>query len=455
MAIETDDPGAFAAWLEENGQIESIQAVVCDLNGIMRGKRVPVSQAAKVLGGGIRMPLSIVGVDVWGEDIVGDEQVFASGDMDGICGMTGRGALPVNWTSRPSALVPLWLFFEDGTPFPADPRQALAAIVRQYRELGLRAVVATEMEFYLIDPEPDSAMPPISPYTGKRLDSDAILSIDELDDFGEFLSDVYKECARQNVPADAAIAENGIGQFEINLMHSDDPLKAADDAIFFKRIVKGVARKHQLAATFMAKPYGTRSGNGMHVHFSVIDDEGRNIFDNGTAQGSPMLRHAVAGLLRGMAETTLLFAPHFNSYRRLRPDTHAPTSIAWGYENRTAAIRIPGGNPAARRIEHRVAGADTNPYLVIAAILGAALVGIRNRWEPPPDVSGRAYAPDRYPKIPADWGQAVDAFEAGPIAAEIFDPMLRSMLIACKRQEIAGFAEQVTDYEFSAYLEIV
>ncbi len=455
MSVQTHDPDAFKLWLEENGQIESIQAVVCDLNGIMRGKRVPVGQAAKVLGGGIRMPLSIVGVDVWGEDIVGNEQVFASGDMDGICGVTGRGALPVNWTSRPSALVPLWMFLEDGTPFLADPRQALASIVRQYSALGLRPVVATEMEFYLIDPEPDSAVPPISPYTGKRLDSDAILSIDELDDFGEFLSDVYKECARQNVPADAAIAENGIGQFEINLLHSDDPLKAADDAIFFKRIVKGVARRHGLAATFMAKPYGTRSGNGMHCHCSVIDSDGKNIFDNGTAEGSPILRHAVAGMLRGMAETTLLFAPHFNSYRRLRPDTHAPTTIAWGYENRTAAIRIPGGNPVARRIEHRVAGADSNPYLSIAAILGAALVGIRNEWEPTPDIPGRTYGTDSLPKIPSDWGQAVDAFESGDIAAQIFDPILRDMLVACKRQEIAGFAEQVTDYEFSAYLEIV
>ncbi|MDW9592399.1 glutamine synthetase [Sinorhizobium meliloti] len=455
MSIDADDPEVFQSWLEQNGPIESIQAVICDLNGIMRGKRVPVEQARKVLGGGIRMPLSIVGVDVWGEDIIGSAQVFATGDRDGICGVTGRGALPVNWTSRPSALVPLWLFVENGRPFLADPRQALAAIMREYRELGLRPVVATELEFYLIDPEPDSAVPPISPYTGKRLDSDAILSIDELDDFGEFFFDVYRECARQNVPADAAIAENGIGQFEINLLHSDDPLKAADDAIFFKRIVKGVARKHGLAATFMAKPYGTRSGNGMHVHFSLLDEEGNNVFDDGSDEGSAVLKHAVAGLLRGMAETTLMFAPHFNSYRRLRPDTHAPTSISWGYENRTSAIRIPGGNPAARRIEHRVAGADANPYLVIAAILGAALVGIRNKWKPPAPVEGRAYAAEKLPKIPADWGQAVDAFEAGPIAAEIFDPVLRSMLIACKRQEIAGFAEQVTDYEFSAYLEIV
>ncbi|PTM96198.1 glutamine synthetase family protein [Mycoplana dimorpha] len=441
-------------WLINAESVESIQAVVCDLNGILRGKRVPVGQAKKVLEGGIRMPLSIVGVDVWGEDIVNSSQVFTSGDQDGVCSPTGRGALPVGWTLKPSAVVPLWLFKEDGEPFLADPRQALAHIVRQYHELGLRPVVASEMEFYLIDPEPDHAEPPISPYTGKRLDSDAILSIDELDDFGQFFSDVYAECERQNVPADSAVAENGIGQFEINLVHSDDPLKAADDALFFKRIIKGVARKHGFAATFMAKPYGLRSGSGMHVHFSLVDEAGRNVFDDGTEQGSDILRHAVAGLTRGMAETTLLFAPHYNSYRRLRPDTHAPTSITWGYENRTAAIRIPGGNPAARRIEHRVAGADANPYLVMAGILGAALMGIRNKWEPPPPVVGSAYQM-KAPRIPSEWGSAVSAFENGSIVSEIFDPDFRSMLIACKRQEIAGFAEQVTDFEFSAYLEIV
>lgn len=434
--------------------IDSVQAVVCDLNGILRGKRVPVNQIEKVLNGGIRMPLSIVGVDIWGEDIVGSSHVFANGDIDGVCASTGRGALPVGWTLKPSAVVPLWLVKENGEPFLADPRQALAAIVRQYHALGLRPVVASEMEFYLVDSEPDHAEPPISPYTGKRLDSDAILSIDELDDFGQFFSDVYAECKRQNVPADSAVAENGIGQFEINLLHSSDPLKAADDALFLKRIIKGVARKHGFAATFMAKPYGGRSGSGMHMHFSIIDADGNNVFDDGTAEGSDVMKHAVAGLLRGMEETTLLFAPHFNSYRRLRPDTHAPTKISWGYENRTAAIRIPGGKTSARRIEHRVAGADANPYLVMAAILGAALVGIRNKWMPPEPISGRAYQ-SRAASIPVEWGSAVTAFENGSIVPEIFDAELRAMLIACKRQEIAGFAEQVTDFEFGAYLEIV
>ncbi|MCS6759673.1 MAG: glutamine synthetase family protein [Candidatus Devosia euplotis] len=298
-------------------------------------------------------------------------------------------------------MIPLWLFEDARTPFPGDPRQALAHVVRRFAEHGLTPVVATELEFYLVDPETDSARPPISPYTGKRLDSDAILSLDELEDFGEFFRDVYLQCEQQNVPADTAVAENGIGQFEINLLHSSDALKAADDAVLFKRIVKGVARKHKLVATFMAKPYGGRSGNGFHVHFSLNDAAGINVFDDGTESGSDAMLNAVGGLLSGMAESTLLFAPHFNSYRRLRPDTHAPSAVSWGYENRTTAVRIPEGNPKARRIERCVSGADANPYLVLAGILGAALVGIEDEMKPPKPLKGRAYS-ERLPKLPAD-----------------------------------------------------
>src|SRR5690606_17639688 len=185
--------------------------------------------------------------------------------------------------------------------------------------------------------------------------SDAILSLDELEDFGEFFRDVYRQCAQQNVPADTAVAENGIGQFEINLLHTDG-LKAADDAVLFKRIVKGVARKHNLVATFMAKPYGARSGNGFHVHFSLNDAAGNNVFDDGSESGSEVMHHAVGGLLAGMAETTLVLAPHFNSYRRLRPDTHAPSAGSWAKQTRTRADRFRAGTPNSRRTDHRCPG---------------------------------------------------------------------------------------------------
>ena len=441
-------------WLEGQSDIKSLRAAVCDLNGVMRGKRIPLEQAEKVLSGGLRMPLSVVGVDIWGEDITNSPLVFTTGDADGLCESTGRGILPMDWTAEPTALIPLWLREESGAPFGGDPRRALASVVDRYKAHGLTAVVAMELEFYLYDPSDARPQAPISPVTGKRLDADSVLSIDEIDDFGAFFRDVYAACEQQGVPADSAIAENGIGQFEINLLHVADPLKAADDAVLFKRIVKGVARKHGFAASFMAKPYGGRSGSGLHVHFSLLDKKGKNVFNDGTDQGSSTMRHAVGGLIEAMAETTLLFAPHFNSYRRLRPGTHAPSAAAWGYENRTVALRIPGGSYEARRIEHRVAGADANPYLVLAGILGGALIGIERETAPPDPVTGDAYAL-KQKSLPPDWASAINAFATGEIVAAALPTMLRDMLVACKRQEMNTFALQVTDFEYETYLDMV
>jgi glutamine synthetase len=441
-------------WLEAHPHIESLRATVCDLNGTMRGKRIPVSQAEKALSGAIRMPLSVAGVDIWGEDIVGSELVFATGDADGICEWTGRDVLEINWLAQPTGLIPLWLASDEGQPFAGDPRRALATIVARYAAHGLTPVTATELEFYLFEPGKRKPLAPRSPLSGRRLHADGVLSIDEIDQFEAFINDVYVACAVQNIPADSTIAENGAGQFEVNLLHVADPLKAADDAVFFKRLVKGLARKHGFAATFMAKPYGNRSGNGFHMHFSLVDVAGTNVFDDGSDQGSEMMRHAVGGLLAGMAESTLLFAPHFNSYRRLRAHTHAPTAIGWGYENRTAAVRIPGGAAVARRIEHRVAGADANPYLVMAGILGAALEGIERNMQPAAPIEGDAYVLE-LPRLHSDWAAAINAFENGTMSARIFAPELRQMLVACKRQEMAVFAGQVTDFEYLSYLESV
>lgn len=442
------------SWLLERPEIETVFACVCDLNGTMRGKRLPVEQASKILGGGLRMPLSILSVDVWGEDIEGNELVFETGDSDGICDFTGRPIVLINWTNRPSALAMLWMLEEDGTPFAGDPRRALSNVVDRYAKRGLTPVVATELEFYLYDPSGTQPQPPCSPITEKRLGSDGALSLDELQHFDEFLDDVYDACAEQDIPADAAISENGAGQFEINMVHVADALKAADDAVLFKRLVRGIARKHGLAATFMAKPYGERSGSGFHVHFSLEDETGRNLFDNGAEDGSPLMLNAVAGLLATMQENTLTFAPHENSYRRLLPGAHAPTSVAWGYENRTAAIRIPGGSSKARRIEHRVAGADANPYLVVASILGGALVGIEDGMEPAAPISGDAYNM-KLDHLPLDWATAIEAFRRGGHVQRVYSKRLQTMLVESKMQELKRFARQVTDFEYDTYLEVV
>lgn len=442
------------AWLLERPEIESVFACVCDLNGTLRGKRTPVANAARVADGGLRMPLSIMNVDVWGEDIENSALVFETGDSDGICEPTGRAPLTISWTSKPAGLLQFWMAEESGRPFDGDPRRALATVVRRFKERGLTPVVAVEMEFYLVDPAGGRPQAPQSPLSGKRLDSDGVLSLDELQHFDAFLNDVYATCDAQGIPADAVISENGAGQFEINMTHVADALRAADDAVHFKSLVRGIARKHGFAGTFMAKPYGFRAGSGMHVHFSLLDEDGRNVFDNGGEAGTPLMRHAVGGLLATMQQCALTFAPHENSYRRLRPDAHAPTNVAWGYENRTASIRIPGGNPRARRIEHRVAGADANPYLVLASILGGALLGIERQVAPSEPITGNAYLKD-LPQLPPDWASAIDAFEDGPDVGEIFSRRLQKMLIECKKQELRRFSENVTDFEYHSYLEVV
>ena len=238
------------------------------------------------------------------------------------------------------------------------------------------------------------------------------------------------------------------------MMHQPDPLKAADDAWLFKMMTKGVAREFGFAASFMAKPYEVWSGSGLHMHFSILDADGRNIFDNGTEKGSDMLRHAVAGLLRAMPGSTLIFAPHENSYDRLVPNAHAPTGIGWAYENRTAAIRIPSSPNAARRIEHRVAGGDVNPYLMMAAILGAALNGIEDRLEAPPPFEGNAYD-QNLAQLPGSWGEAIDAFATCPEMKRIFSQHLIDNFVMTKRQELHYMAELTDEETIELYLDTV
>jgi glutamine synthetase len=205
----------------------------------------------------------------------------------------------------------------------------------------------------------------------------------------------------------------------------------------------------------MAKPYPEYSGSGLHTHFSLLDDAGRNVFDSGGPKGTAMLKQAVAGCMNAMRDSTLIFAPHQNSYERLIPGKHAPTAVCWGYENRTAAIRIPAGNPGARRIEHRVAGGDVNPYLMLAAILGAALDGIENEMEPASPIVGNAYAVDGLPQIAEDWETAIDALEQSTIVPRFLHPELIKNLISTKRQELHYLGELSDSEKIELYLDTV
>ncbi|ODA66742.1 Gamma-glutamylputrescine synthetase PuuA [Methyloligella halotolerans] len=444
----------YTDWLAARPEIASLFACLCDLNGTLRGKWLPADQSSKLLGGGIRMPFSTLNVDIWGADIEGSQFVYETGDADGVCTYTGRPLVATDWMTRPGAMALLWMGYEDGAPFLGDPRRALAAICERYAAAGLKPVVAGEFEFYLFDPSGRSPMPPTSPVSGERLNAHNAISISEVQHFEGFLNDVYDYCRDQEIGLDTTISEYGFGQFEVSMKHIDDPLKAADDAILFKHMVRAIARKHGFGATFMAKPYGEDSGSGLHYHVSLLDRDGENVFDDGSLEGSETLQHAVGGLLTTMQECMLTFAPHENSYRRFQPGTHSPASVGWGYENRTAAVRIPGGAGKARRFEHRVAGADANPYLVLASILGGALLGIERKLTPPPPVDGNAYDAE-LPALPREWGAAIEAFDAGSHVGDIFSPTLQRMLVDCKRQELQRFRQTVTEFEHQTYLEVV
>ena len=441
-------------YLFENPEIKSIRVAAADLNGQPRGKRIARRYAQKAIEDGTRFPYSVLNLDIWGEDIDDSPLVFEAGDPDGILRPTERGFVPMPWIDAPTALLPIWMFHDDGRPFAGDPRHALARVVERYKARGLTPVVATEMEFYLIDDRGRELRVPPSPRSGKRRQQAEILALRQLDAWDAFFTALYDACEEMDIPADTTISEAGPGQFEINLMYAPDALKAADDAWFFKLLVNGLARRHGFAASFMAKPYPEYSGSGLHMHFSILDETGRNIFDDGTAKGSAMLRHAVAGCLQAMPGSMLILAPHATSYDRFVPGAHAPTGIAWAYENRTTALRIPSGNPAARRIEHRVAGGDINPYLLIAAILGAALNGIEDGAEPPPAITGNAYDKD-LEQLPRTWDAAIDAFANSPEIARIFPADLIANFLATKRQELHYMAELGPEERQELYLDTI
>ncbi|MEP1768594.1 MAG: glutamine synthetase family protein [Sulfitobacter sp.] len=441
-------------WLRKNPNVRTIRVAAADLNGVPRGKRLPTRFADKIADDGTRFPFSVLNLDIWGEDIENSPLVFDTGDRDGVLKPTERGLMPMPWLDAPSALLPIWMFHDDGRPYAGDPRHALRTVLERFKSRGLTPVCAVELEFFLIDDSGRKLQIPPSERSGKRRKGAETLSIRALDQFDQFFTDLYDACEEMDIPADTAISEAGLGQFEINMMHCDDALRAADDAWLFKMLVRGLARKHGFAASFMAKPYKEYPGSGLHTHFSVLDADGTNVFDNGGPEGTQMMRHAVAGCLNAMMGSALIFCPHANSFDRMVPGNHAPTGVSWAYENRTSAIRIPSGATSARRIEHRVSGGDVNPYLMLAAVLGAAINGIEDAVDPPAPITGNAYAAD-LPQIPHTWETAIDAFEGDSQIARIFAPELIQNLVLTKRQELHYMQELSPTEQVEIYLDTV
>jgi glutamine synthetase len=373
-----DDVAKFRA---ENPDIAVVDTLIADHNGVLRGKKIPIGSLATLYAEGMGLPGSLYATDISGATIEATGLGFAVGDADRLCLPVAERLHRVPWRSRPTAQVLMAMRNPDGTAFFADPRGLVERLTDGLRAEGLHPVVALELEFYLLDRErlPDGTpQPPMGATSGQRHQTNQVYGVDELDDFDDLLGEIQAHCASMGLPVDSAISEYAPGQYEINLHHRADPVAACDDAVLFKRVVRKVAERHGLRATFMAKPFGDLAGSGLHVHLSLGDGKGGNRFAAADPAGSPLLRQAIAGLSATMNEGLALFVQNQNSFRRLQPNTYVPHAPSWAVNNRSCALRVPSGAPESRRVEHRLAGADANPYIVMAAVLAGVHHGIRH-----------------------------------------------------------------------------
>jgi glutamine synthetase len=442
-------------FLGEHPLTESVDLLLPDLVGVLRGKRLPPSAVRRALAGEAFFTTTVYAIDTPGANVAESGLVWEEGDADRPLRLDATTLRPVPW--RPGGAQILGGMAEpDGSGFFADPRHLLARIAGRFAALGLRPVTALEFEFYLIDQDSGPHGAPLVPHSarlGRRPAETEVFAPERVEDQEPFFELVQRYGEAQDLPVKGVLSEFAPGQFEINLGHVDDMVLAADQGAMLKRCIKAAARSTGQRATFMAKPFPEQSGSGLHVHLSLLDREGRNLFGE-TPDGERHLRHAVRGLQDLMAESMLVFAPNANSFRRLRPLTYAPTAPTWGWNNRTVAVRVPPGGPAARRVEHRVAGSDANPYLVLAAVLAGVLEGLENRREPDEPIVGNAYA--KSPAyLPLSWDAAIAAFRAGEYLPRWFGERFCRLFAAVRQGERDRFHGRITPTEYEWYLTTV
>ena len=442
-------------FLDENPELEKIEFIYVDFNGIPRGKNASPKTLLKASEGGLKMPISSYVLDVWGDNPKGTGLVM-SGDGDAICRIVESSLAITPWSSRNTAQCIVSMEDGNGDAIYADPRNILNSILSRFKNLGLRPVIAPEMEFYLIDKQLQKnghPQMPLIPGTNRRYEEVQLLNLSEMDDFEEFFELVEKSAISLGIPAETAIKECAPGQFEINLLHHDDALLMADQAFLMKRLIKNCARKFNLNATFMAKPFSEEAGNGMHAHLSIIDKDGKNIFKvNKNKQPQGVFASAIAGLLKNAPDFLSFYAPHSNSYRRLVHNAdHAPTTLSWGNENRTALVRLPEASNKATRLEFRLPSADSNPYLVFASILASVLNGIENEFNLEKETIGNAHA-QHEPELGITWREAVHKTSVSSVVKEFFGDRFQQSYQCVKESEIKRFESTITDFEYNSYL---
>lgn len=441
----------ISAFLKAHPDVEVVEVLIADMNGIFRGKQMPVSGLKGLAKKGIPFPITTPFLTTNGANADSILDDYGS-DPDRTC-MPVPGSLKLMpWATKPTAQIMVTMQDTDGTPFFMDPRAVLGRVLDRYHAENLRPVIALEYEFFLF--EAGSVPPvPVAPPNGMAAASGAnCYNMDVFYDFEGLMQEIEDNCRAQGLNVIGLVCEYGNGQFEVNLEHTDDVEKACDDALLLKRAVKSVALKHGLLASFMAKPTFDEVGNGLHAHVSVLDEAGVNIFSG--EDGEARLQHAVGGLLDTMPEATAFFAPNANSYRRFDPEWFAPVVPNWGENNRRLSVRLPLSDDANRRFEHRVCGADVCPHLVVAAILAGAFHGLHTKADPGEPL-GEFDLVDFAGVLPPRWRMALDTLEAGKVMPEYLGKDFVELYLSVRRSEEEDFHRQISAADYEQYLRII
>lgn len=450
------DHAELAQFLKAHPDVAYVDAVVIDLCGNAIGKRLPVAQAAKMVAGGTPVCGAMQLVDVRGNTADPLGHGFSDGDPDGMARPLSGTFSVVPWSGgRHAQVLCEMTSAADLQPFWYEPRRILRQVTDRFAETGLTPVLALELEFYLIDlarDDGDAPLPAASPLTGRRERQGQVLSLAKLDEYAGVISAIQSACAAQNIPATTVISEYGPGQFEVNLDHQSDPLRAADHAALLRRLVQATARQQGFDATFMSKPFPGLSGSGLHIHLSLVDDQGRNVFDPARPDGEALLGQAVSGLQATMAEAMAVFAPNLNVYRRFEPDAFTPVTRDWGENNRSVAFRLPPVTEGtARRLEHRVAGAEANPYLVTAMVLAGVHHGLTHPADPGPKHCGNAGS-EVDGTLPLTLWDALAAWKGADILPDYVGADYIQMYHAVKTAEFTEFMAAISPREYRWYL---
>jgi len=435
-------PQPARTYLDQN-RLDEVECMISDFPGIARGKAVPAMKWEKQTE--FHLPESIFFQTLtggWGE-AAGDAG-FTEPDMVLKPDYTTTTAAP--WAADGTLQVIHDAYGVDGTPIQFSPRNVLKRVVELYKKEGWTPVVAPEMEFFLVAPNTDPTKPiePMIGRSGRPAAARQAYSMTAVDDYGPVIDDIYEFAEIQGFEIDGITQEGGAGQLEINLNHGD-PVELADQVFFFKRLLKEAALKHNCFATFMAKPIEGEPGSAMHIHHSILDSDGNNLFSDPQGGETDAFFQFIGGLQTHLPSVVAVMAPYVNSYRRYVKDLAAPINLSWARDNRTTGLRVPLSDPKARRIENRLAGMDCNPYLCIAASLACGYLGMKNKLWATERFEGDAYEGES--ELPQGLWTALDLFDANKAMHDVLGPDFARVYTIVKRAEYEEFLQVISPWE--------